>query len=197
MSKVQNIVLPLVSVSVAVIAIILSAGLILNSRTDNGFLERQCHTSTGHPSPYMMEPIHWRAPDYPVPVYVEPQWLPHFVEQTKWWNDKLGEEAFGHPRALEFYELPADPYIVVTGANVGSHAKARLRWIDHCVLRRVEIAMPALADVKNDIIARHELGHALGLDHDETEGWVMHPHYAFAGAHISERDLELLRSTFR
>lgn len=191
MSKKRNIafiVLPIVAAAVFGTATF----FILNSRADNGFMLRKCY-----PDKVEKRFLRWRAKDYPLPVHVDKEWLPHFVSQAQWWNEKAGFELFAHPRAREFYSAPKDPAIVVESANVASHAVAKPMWVGPCVLRRVEIKMPSLASARRDIVARHELGHAIGLDHDPYEDWLMYRNYKFIGDHLSKEDVERIRQTAR
>jgi predicted Zn-dependent protease len=164
---------------------------ILSERVDRGFLVASCGEER------------WAPADIPVPVYLD-------AGSVEWADDVVVAIAFWAPYLRYAGTLPADargadPIVrVVTDAALAggmeedgnaspAEGESTLSWDAHCRLRRVEVRLPPppVSQRMRLRIAEHELGHALGLDHDSED--IMRPRMsAMLPAGISHHDAELL-----
>lgn len=169
-------------------AILAGVGLsvvILARREDRGFIVKPCYE--GGP----VGEIRWGATDWPIAVRVDPlaeAWMPAVKAAIAKWEEAAGRRLFQDPLFLGDLEQPRDPIVLFTYTNsdggefqfadgapdAPEHAK--LSWDRGCRLRRAEVFLPG--QEKKFLWQKstnHELGHALGLDHDTFEHSVMYP----------------------
>lgn len=190
-----------ISVACAVVTVI----LMYHTRSDNGFIQfRQGDVSRS---------VTWPRSDLPINLYVNPNalsWLPFIMIAAKGWNDVVGVNVFVVTTQdcvcrINCFGLgvPKDPIVFISESavkvgNEGGHAilhhdsNANIRCADLVFMNDVE------DNLRSKVVA-HELGHTLGLDHDEIEESVMY----FGGQAlqwgmdaVTQKDSELLRETY-
>jgi hypothetical protein len=212
---------PLALLGAGAVAMVVLVTIILVKREDRGFMIRECvkgQSSKGFTK--------WGYSDLPVPVVLDAlaaEWLSVTATAAKKWNDAAGKALLGEPRSGDAHDRskcsepgkPGDPVILITRLNsdgaasaadeklgvVEAPGHAHLYYDSACRIRCVEIGLPGLADKsKWEKITTHELGHALGLDHDDFEDSIMY----FGGRAmgwgldtITEEDKKLLSSAYR
>ncbi len=175
----------------------LTTVIILN-RTDRGFMTRECVKGSG-----VFGELRWDRADLPVPVHVR-------AEDLGWSDAVLAgldtidpEKKLFRWGGLIFHDaVLIDPIIVFeqdSGIEDG-HGHETIRWTDECRIRSVEIRMPLVADhrgIARERAAAHELGHAVGLDHDDQETSVMYPSADPRFEYdLSGKDSELLKNAY-
>lgn len=155
--------------SAAVVA--LTAYILLSSQ-DRGFISAPCGEL--------------RQPGLgPLRVVLEPEaaeWLPPIMVCAAKWNSAASRELFAPPDVFgAFGWPPSDADVLIEWTNGDALpddgiGEARLDFGSDCRIKLVTLQMPGLAPKGLwEKIACHELGHALGLDHDDQETSYMFP----------------------
>lgn len=120
------------------------------------------------------------------------------VDEIQIWNDALGIEAFrlvdGPPDLVVSFGQAPEVGTIETkrraatahwfAAGSGLVASARIRVFNVSGPHDMRIALA------------HELGHVLGLAHDDYVGSVMHPEAVYGTSMLSGHDRRLVRSTY-
>lgn len=186
-----------------IVAIVVLTLVILARREDRGFMVRECTKGEG---------IHaltrWAKEDLPLPVVLEEtavEWKGHMLAGIEFWNQAAGVPLFRYQGVRTSLESTMaelrDPVVVVDRINAEDHGATRVRWIGACRIRRAEVKVPGLvtSEETRAIVMNHELGHALGLDHDDYDASVMY----FGGRamrwgmrEVTEADRSLLREEY-
>jgi hypothetical protein len=173
---------------------------------DNGF--KQLRNDKGR-----LVDLKWRKGRLPVAIYIDgdlPALLDEVTLAVREFNAAIGVRVFQFPvaaipeMAQTFYERKSRQFLrsacLIRAENNGLryHGDTNIDFDN----RTGEI-FSAIVSVPLDVsewtpaIIRHELGHALGLDHDDGDSSVlMHPHVSAPGAKLSTRDVRLLRDAY-
>lgn len=198
----------LIMVASAVLVIAGAVALIMHRRQDRGFMVGKCV-----PTSNTEDPLTWSA-EFPIPMQMATdatEWAGVAYVSVATWNDAAGRQLIGDPSIAQMTGRtacnesgePHDPVIFVSRLNsdgVDEKGHAHLYWDAQCHIRCAEIALPGLASKELwDKIAAHEVGHALGLDHDDYEDSAMYfgdRAMAWGMGQITAKDKSLLRSTY-
>lgn len=114
-----------------------------------------------------------------------------------WWNEQVGQVFIDFGPTDVF--VPFVGHVHVKETAEGGKATAYLRYSDDCAIEKVAIDMPGnAADWFLWIAARHELGHALGLGHDDDDkGSIMSPMAHFGiSVELREDDMRALQGLY-
>lgn len=211
MDWVQRNVKTILSVIIVLSSIGIAIAVLFTHRTDRGFLRRDCMSKSPMDRGQKFGALMWTPPNVPIPVRVTTtakEWTVPVENAVRRWNLETGIQIFGVPRELSLFEEShvQDPVILVDISNSDGESyedgetPAHLDFDSGCNLHRVALRMPHLAPKGDrEKIALHELGHAIGLDHDDLESSVMYPGgkaIAWGMDEITARDRELLRKTY-
>lgn len=183
--------------------------VILLNRVDSGFMTKD---NDGKPLP--CGAVHWHRASLPIPVMLE-HTSEHLRKETAeamvWWNDKAGIELFKAGGVLTFPKEQPDGTILVEDVSDGSleddegniHGLTTWRAKDdtgYCRAVSMHVRVPGKGIVEWENtrakIMRHELGHSLGLDHDDWERSVMYRGTKFELDTLTEDDHKLLKETY-
>lgn len=162
---------------------------------DRGFMPFDCQGLSSQ--------LKWRPTDYPIHVYTYQIPLDAITEiklQALRWNEEVGSGLFMVWGDLQAYSERHDgrirlPAVLIYVAPQADQGRTELWWDEDCTLKRAVISLPGIPMDEETLrrVILHELGHALGLDHDESPDSVMYP-YAHPGPYrITDDDLSRLR----
>jgi len=157
------------------------------------------------------QPLHWKASDFPLNVFLDPVFPEEYIAASRMVvsqiNHFIGKEVFGYASiwALEkelnsVKDLPHATIYMGTdspdehmgGSNTYEYNPTSGE-MDACYIK-------VTSGFENDVlitVTRHELGHALGLDHDrEIRASVMYPESSGRAKDFTEEDKKRLRSKY-
>lgn len=142
----------------------------------------------------------WSRDALPLPVFIEhgsASRTKDVQEAIEFWNKKTGIEFFRF--ASEVPMLRDDmPVTIQEDTRFNGHGEAQAYFDGHCVQTHAEVRL--LASPKSDDEKRHEsiheLGHVIGLGHDDTELRAMHPELRWTGDDVSEDDVLEIRKVY-
>lgn len=152
-------------------------------------------------------PVYWQPQDFPLHVVVDRRLSgtqqAALQEAVLRWNTAVGEAAFSVDREIDWYDLelldPVDSTVYVMLADLPDRDDTVIQgWAsltyDGChithVLTFLDVAVP---DEDAMLVFEHELGHALGLDHDEWEPSIMWHYANSSGGLIMPDDVTYIR----
>lgn len=147
----------------------------------------------------------WSASDFPISIVVDSRVSPErqiaLEEAALRWNTEVGFTVFSvdrtidvmdrewlHPRRGVIYVEQWD--IADRGVNVIA-GEAVLVYVPlTCIVHHVFVSIDSAApETYAAIIFAHELGHALGLSHDNWQPSLMYPFYDTSGNRIMAEDI--------
>ena len=193
---------------VSILLIVCSVLFLIQNKKDRGFIQESCLNET--------KSLVWNLKSSPIKVYIDDEifdWCIFIIKSIKTWNNvaenKIIDEFLYTKNNLErsFCKengSPRDPVIFIKQLNAEDYTinpHTKLFWDEACNIKCVEIFIPKLADRDLwDKIALHEIGHALGLAHDDFEESIM-----YIGGRslrdgmdkITEFDIELLKNEYK
>lgn len=147
----------------------------------------------------------WQSEDFPLEVVVDRRLSPErqraLQEAIQTWNDVAGTTVFTITREIDWYEREMmyrhDGTIYVMQGDLTQVQMdglgyilglCNLDWHDchnHNALVTIDLAAP---DWGASLIFEHELGHALGLTHDNWQPSIMWPYVLESGARVLPDD---------
>jgi len=194
----------IILLAAAIAAMVALTLIIQGQREDRGFIVGECVKGESR-----TEAVQWHRSSAPIPIRI--------MEDSASWSVPLEDAFFFWKRAANFeivrsgsplkpLEEATDPVIIVEVISNGSFdeehpGKTKLLWDRTCRIRRAHITVDGLVldEKRQKVIMRHELGHALGLDHDTYEDSVMYPGgkpMRWGMDEVTIRDRELLKQTY-
>jgi hypothetical protein len=126
-----------------------------------------------------------------------------FCETVEHFNDSVGGGLFcvplSAPDAFCFERLPPGSVAVVPKTGIVNPA-TDIHWLGGATIHSALIEVPPIEDMLSerwaDQIALHELGHALGLDHDEQVASIMYPVVSDRPQALTKADIARLRRVY-
>lgn len=178
-----------------VVLVVAAVGVVYGIVTGGGWLDRGLMVRDG---------VRLRWATYRIPLGLATSDVPREVDLAvadaiSAFADAVGREVFvRHVRMREgaAFTDGADVVVGVGGLDVGGSAELDFDELTG-EIRRVDVEIAN--GLSLDLIPRavlHELGHALGLDHDESSSSVMHPTLSTRPSALSDSDRLLLRRTY-
>lgn len=147
---------------------------------------------------------HWDPKRLPLKVFLDPstsEWSGIMYEGLRWWGGSLFqvwdykplEEAIARGDADISALIP--DMLITTDPYMFGQALTQLDIdLKTCEIKSAMIVMPELPMAPGFHMFIHELGHALGLDHDNDKESIMYP--TVQGAHLPPQDRERLREKY-
>lgn len=152
--------------------------------------------------------VRWYPEDFPLEILVDAELQPTRVEALQeavmWWNDVVGAEVFTITREISFYgreaSHPPQGTLIVTEADLPeltpgliTQGYARLFWRGP-KMRYVYVLIDWIVPTTQaKTVFAHELGHSLGLTHDESDRSLMFHASVNSQECILEDDIAFVR----
>lgn len=157
--------------------------VILATQRDNGLIEEGgC-------------PVAWKRGNIPIFIALDPtaaDWEKPLKEALEFWSDAR-PGLFLYGGVMDQTETSGS--IVGVVATSGAPNSLTRLGVNNCVINGgvVEVRM----EEKNQRrVITHELGHVLGLAHDDQKASVMYPASVPGEFHVTKKDLALLQATY-
>lgn len=163
--------------------------------TDFGFIETQLSK----------KPVRWDRADIPFVIFVDKSaqsWVPEIYVAINYWNSMLAAPLFSFGGIVEIDSDYRGGNGVITVRNVANtelkHPHTSLYFEQET--GKIHAAPMFLPDdcpsVYKFRVAVHELGHVMGLDHDQSPKSIMYPYITFGPFEVTDSDVTLLKEWY-
>lgn len=150
------------------------------------------------------DPLRWSKFHIPLLIVVRPDvafWTLTFRYAIDLWNERTGIDLFVWGGISENEALGVEPgpgiIAIESAPDNGSAFHTRLTVAEDGEIRAAPIRVTGTpSDVNADRIATHELGHVLGLAHDDYRSSVMFPRAVSDSFEITDKDVETLQEWY-
>lgn len=152
--------------------------------------------------------VRWYPEDFPLEILVDqdidPKRTAPLQEAVLWWNEEVGASVFTITREVSFFSRevsnPSQATIFVADADIPdftpgrtTQGYARLFWNGHRMKNVYILIDYAVPNSQAKSVFAHELGHALGLAHDESNVSLMYRSSVNSQERIQDDDIAFVR----
>ncbi len=173
-------------------------GVIVGVVTKGGWKDRKWMVRDGHP-------LKWSPSDLPIALLIHPE-IDTITTRLIFEVRAQLEKVVGQrqlfmmttpPVGLDWEVLAPVGHLTIVGSDDGDgHCEHRYEKASGKILS-AKVSLPVgINTPEMSKVIQHELGHALGLDHDEHPSSIMHPKIQQRTQILGERDAALLREQY-